>query len=262
MSSLAQRTLNPRGSGSKPNSSSGPSLPNTNSNTNTNRTQNSSANRPTPQGWKEIFPPRERDWKPSIILLNYDFVPLGLTMFSGVKKGQAFQTKIDFDQYFLVAEYGYQKIQRGETYSYTNQGNYFSFGPEVNFLKNETNGDALTFGLRYGHANFSDALNFMDSTIFGNYPVKDGNPNLKANWMEVTLSLSTIVFKHVHIGYTVRYKVLRQVKGIGDMAPYDVPGFGLYENNTGVQFNFYIGWVIRLREKLPPDDKLKAKSSY
>lgn len=198
------------------------------------------------------MPKKERDWKPSMLRFNYDLIPVGAGIFGADRRGQGFQAAIDFDQYFFAVEFGTQKSERGDTYSYENKGNYFSFGPEVNLMSNDKKGNSLTFGLRYGHANFSDKLSFsMDNTFFGTFDVQDANPNLKANWMELTLGLNANVWKGMYLGYTIRYKVLRQVKGIGDMAPYDVPGFGLYENNTGIQFNFYVGWAIKFREKYP-----------
>lgn len=209
-------------------------------------------------GIEEIFPKRERDFRPSMLKLSYDAIPLGLTLFSEKKSGQGFQAIMDFDQFFLAAEYGTQSTQRGETYRYTNEGSYFSVGPEINFLKNATNGNALTFGLRYGQASFSDELSYAKSGgFFGDIMVTEGNPDLKARWMELTVSLAANVWKGLYLGYTVRYKVLRTVENIGVMAPYDVPGFGLYEDNTGVQFNFYVGWAIPLREKYPEEEALE-----
>lgn len=215
----------------------------------------SSANRPPPQGLKEIFPPRVHDWKPSMFKLDYDLIPLGVTIFDEGKKRQSFQASMDFDIYFLTLEYGKESTKRGESYSYTNEGNYFSFGPEVNFLKYAQNGTAFNFGVKYGQSNFSDQLSFsVVGSYFGDYEVTEGHNDLTARWMELTMSLSTNVTKGLYMGYTVRYKVLRSIKNMGDMAPYDVPGFGLYEDNTGVRFNFYVGWAIKWREKvlIPP----------
>ena len=202
-----------------------------------------------------------RDWKPSIIKINYDFVPAFSTIFGAERTGQGFQASIDFDQFFFTAEYGTESTTRGETFNYKSDGTYFSFGPEVNFLRKNTDGHGIIFGLRYGHSDFSDQLSFVDSTYFGdidgNIFVNTENTNLKANWMELTLGLTANIWKGLYMGYTVRYKVLRQVKGIDNTAPYDVTGFGLYEDNTGVRFNYYIGWVIPLREKYPPEPPVK-----
>ena len=203
-----------------------------------------------------------RDWKPSIIKINYDLVPAFSTVFGAERTSQGFQTSIDFDQFFFTAENGTESTRRGESFDYKSEGTYFSFGPEVNFLRNNKDGHGIIFGLRYGHSEFSDELSFVqDSSYFGdinqNIFVNTGNANLKANWMELTLGLTANVWKGLYMGYTVRYKVLRQVKGIDKTAPYDVTGFGLYEDNTGVRFNYYIGWVIPLREKYPPEPPVK-----
>lgn len=193
-----------------------------------------------------------RDFKPSMVKLSYDLIPLGTGLFTDTKQGQGFQAAIDFDKYFFDVEFGTQQTHRGDSYKYTNQGHYFSFGPEVNLMQKDHDGNSLTFGLRYGHAGFHDRLVYdLDSTFFGDFHVNQSNPNLRANWLELTAGLNAHVYKGFYMGYTVRYKVLRKVKGMGEMAPYDVPGFGLYEDNTGVQFNFYISWVIKLRDKYP-----------
>lgn len=219
------------------------------------RPSGSQSGRPPREGIKELFPERERDFRPSMLKLSYDMVPLGQTLFAPEKDGQSFQAMMDFDTYFLAVEYGTEQTERGEDFRYTNEGTYFSIGPEVNFLKNARNGNALTFGLRYGQASFSDQLSFsVNNSFFGSYDVVDGNPNLKARWMELTMGLQANVWKQLYLGYTVRYKVLRTVENIGTMAPYDVPGFGLYEDNNGVRFNFYLGWAIPLREKYPEEE--------
>ncbi len=198
-----------------------------------------------------------RDWKPSMVKLSYDLVPAVSTAVGAARTGQGFQASIDFDQFFFTAEYGTEQTSRGETFDYESEGTYFSLGPEVNFLKKNKDGHGIVFGLRYGHSSFNDQLSFTrDSTFFGGsgpQSLTNGNPNMKANWMELTLGLTAKVWKGLYMGYTVRYKVLRQVKGIGDMAPYDVTGFGLYEDNTGVRFNYYLGWAIQWRDKNPKE---------
>ena len=197
-----------------------------------------------------------RDWKPSMLKLNYDMVPAFSTLVGTERTGQGFQASIDFDQFFFTAEYGQESTRRGELFDYQNDGSYFSFGPEVNFMRKNTDGHGIIFGLRYAHSNFSDQLTFTRSgDYFGDEDAQTqvavSNPDLKANWMEMTLGLTANVWKDMYMGYTVRYKILRQVKGIDGMAPYDVAGFGLYEDNTAVRFNFYMGWAIRWREKFP-----------
>lgn len=218
--------------------------------------------RPQPSGKTQKtnnqLPKEPRDFRPSMLKLSVDAVPVGISLFGANRNGSGYQALIDFDQFFFAAEYGTQKTSRGERYRYKNEGSYFSFGPEVNFLKNNAKGNSLTFGLRYGQAQFSDQLSyFKTGGFFGDLQVEDANPDLKARWMELTVGLNANVWSNLYLGYTIRYKVLRQVDNIGTMAPYDVPGFGLYEDNTGVQFNFYVGWAIPLREKYPDEAALE-----
>ncbi|MEQ8583937.1 MAG: DUF6048 family protein [Marinoscillum sp.] len=218
--------------------------------------QRPAGQRPQPSGntqkTNSQLPKEPRDFRPSMLKLSVDAVPVGISLFGADRSGSGYQALIDFDQFFFAAEYGTQKTSRGELYSYKNEGSYFSFGPEVNFLKNNAKGNSLTFGLRYGQAQFSDELSYLKTGgFFGDLQVEDANPDLKARWLELTVGLNANVWSNLYLGYTIRYKVLRQVDNIGTMAPYDVPGFGLYEDNTGVQFNFYVGWAIPLREKFP-----------
>lgn len=194
-----------------------------------------------------------RDFRPSMLKLSYDMIPLGTTVFSEKRSGQGFQASVDFDQFFLSAEYGTQQSKRGETFDYQSSGWYWSIGPEANFLRKNTKGHSISFGLRYGQSRFSDKLTFqMDTTFFSQgMTVEASNEKLKASWLEMTLGMSAKVWKQMYMGYTVRYKVFRTVKCVDGFAPYDVPGFGLYEDNTGVQFNYYIGWAFQWREKFP-----------
>lgn len=191
-----------------------------------------------------------------MLRLGYDVAAAGVGVFDPSKQRSGFQAAIDFDRCFFAVEYGSESSRRGKGfgYSYESRGNYFSFGPEVNLLKKAKDGSIFSFGLRYGQARFSDRLTFrIDSTFFGSYEINASNPDLVAKWMEVTMHLSTEVWGNLTLGHTVRYKVARKTQNIGAMAPYDVTGFGLYEDNTGVRLNFYIGWVFRWREKELPE---------
>ncbi len=205
------------------------------------------------QGLTTDKPPR--DFRPSILKLSYDVIPFGVSLASDKLTRQGFQAAIDFDQFFFAIEYGTEKSVRGDGFNYINEGYHFSFGPEINMLKNSTNGNALNFGFRYGQANFNDALSFTqtDDGFFQAREVNVSNPDLVARWLELTLGIQANVWKNLYLGYTVRYKVFRNVTGIEEFAPYDVPGFGLYEDNNGVRFNFYVGWAIPLREKYSDD---------
>lgn len=196
--------------------------------------------------------PEAKDFRPTNLKISYDLIPLGEQLFSD-RGGNHLQASIDFYNYFLVAEYGTERARRGtDTYSYANDGWYWRIGPEVNFLKNDKKGNSLTFGLRYARSSFSDEIIYqITDSPFGNVAVTDGNLNGRAAWGEMTAGLNVNVWKGLYMGYTIRYKIFRSVKGIGDFTPYDVPGFGQYRNENAAGFSYFIGWIIPLREKFP-----------
>lgn len=203
--------------------------------------------------------PEVKDFRPTGLKLSYDIIPLGESLFEKAKQGQHFQASIDFYNYFLVAEYGVGSTSRGtdSTYSYANEGWYWRVGPEVNFLKNDKKGNSLTFGLRFAQSYFSDEIAFQTDSYFGNdLDIASANPAMKATWAEMTAGLNVHVWKGLYMGYTIRYKLFRKVKGIGDFSPYDIPGWGQTRNQSAAGFSYFIGWIIPLREKFP-EEKLE-----
>ena len=194
-----------------------------------------------------------KDFRPSGLKLSYDVIPLGESIFT-VRTSNHFQAAIDFHNYFLVAEYGRGSITRGtdSTYSYANEGWYWRAGPEVNFLKNDRKGNSITFGLRFARSYFSDELAFQHAdSPFGEVSVSQQNPDMIATWGEITTGLNVNIWKGLYMGYTIRYKFLRQIKGNDNYNPYDIPGWGQYRNESAAGFSYFIGWVIPLREKYP-----------
>lgn len=208
-----------------------------------------SAQSPLP---KTAIPKEPRDFRPSKLKLSYDLIDVGERVFKSFDQGHQFQATIDFDQYFLAAEYGMVKVNRTGPFNYNMEGSFFSIGPEVNLLKNERkSGNSMTFGMRYATANFQDNLSFVSSGPFGDQQIYQENPSVKVVWAELTTGLNVNVWKGLYIGYTVRMKFWKKLTGVGELIPHDIPGFGLYERNNGVGFNYYVGWAIPLREKYP-----------
>lgn len=210
------------------------------------------AQSPLPQ---TAAPKPPKDFRPTVLRLSYDFVPLTEGLITDIRTGHQFQGSVDFYKYFFVFEYGMQHTSRGNGYIYESDGTFFRLGPEVNLLKNAKDGTSLTFGLRYAQNHYSDEIGFTihDNPFVEDLVVTEGNPDLRSRWVELTTGLNVNVWKGLYMGYTIRYMVLRKVKGIDDFAPYDVPGFGLYENNVGVGFSYFIGWAIPLRKPFPEE---------
>lgn len=195
----------------------------------------------------------KKDFRPSMIKLSYDVVPLAASILYRGRAWQEGQVGVDFANYFLLAEFGAQQTERGgSAFTYENSGTYFRIGPEVNLLKNETNGNSLTFGIRYARARFSDRLHYTtpDTVVFGGLEIEAENDLVRSRWWELTLGLNVKVLKQFYLGYVIRYKVLNKNFGVGTLTPYDLPGFGLYEHINAVGFDYYISWVIPFRKKV------------
>lgn len=197
------------------------------------------------------------DWRPSMIRVSYDIIPVGEAIFTSTRSGQHFQASVDFHKYFFMVEYGTQQTQRGErfSYQYENNGSYFRLGPEVNLLKNSVI-NTLNFGIRYARSTFDDQVSFTKTLDNGTVnpteiPVNESNNGVVAQWAELTAGLNVNVWKGMYMGYTIRYKFRRKITGNDVLTPYDIPGFGLHENRLGVGFNYFIGWAFKWREKEP-----------
>lgn len=199
-----------------------------------------------------------KDWSIKYLKFSYDAIPLGRMVVKPDQKGQEIQAAISFYKYFFVAEAGFQDITRGRSdFDYHSSGTFFRLGPEVNMLKINDNGGAMTFGLRYAQSNFSDELSFVREVGFGENNYKYENPDARLIWMELTTGLNLNVTKNMHMGYTIRYKVFRNIDRINELRPYDVPGFGKYQNRSTMGFSYYIGWAIPFKklEEVPAESK-------
>ncbi|MFT6867166.1 MAG: hypothetical protein ACJA08_002005 [Cyclobacteriaceae bacterium] len=186
-----------------------------------------------------------KDWSIKYLKITYDAIPLGRMFVKPDQKGQEIQAAISFYKYFFVAEAGFQDIMRGRSnFDYHSSGTYFRLGPEVNMLKINDNGGTMTFGLRYAQSNFSDQLSFVKNVGFGENNYEYENPNARLIWMEITTGMNLNVTKNMYMGYTIRYKVFRNIDRIDVFRPFDIPGFGKYQNRSTMGFSYYIGWAI------------------
>lgn len=131
---------------------------------------------------------------------------------------------------------------------------YFRVGIDYNAFHKKKHGQQLLVGLRYGFTSYNYDIEGIsqEDDIWGG---SIGNPNLEDNiwggslpyshpdmkgkmqWLEICLGLRAKIWKSLHMGWTVRYKLrLAEAKGqYGD--PWYVPGFGKYDSNVlGVSY--------------------------
>lgn len=190
------------------------------------------------------------DYRPTMIQFGYNVIPLiRSTFFSGVTT-QNGQVGIDFANNLFFVDFGAQKTTRaGSNYTYVNEGTFYRIGVETNVLKNRTDANGLTLGLRYARSRFNDQMEISDDFGFGPVTLLNSNEVVKSSWLELTLGLTVKVYKQFYFGYLVRYKVFKNSNGIDLLMPYDIPGFGKNENNTTVGFDYYIRWILPVAKR-------------
>jgi len=186
-----------------------------------------------------------KDYKPSMIILGYNTIPLMRTVFFNGSAAQNGQVGVNFANNFLMVDFGVQQTERiGESFTYNNRGTFYRVGIETNLLKNVTDANSLNLGLRYARSRFSDDMQMTDDYGFGEVTINTKNDVVKSRWWELTFGLNVKVYKQIYFGYLIRYKLYKVNKGLGELYPYDLPGFGLNENDTSVGFDYYIRWIL------------------
>lgn len=165
--------------------------------------------------------------------------------------GYELNADVDFSRYYLAVEIGrWERDLKTDLEKYTNQGNYFRVGVDVNFLKKDPEKNMFFIGGRYGHGKFSEELTITsEDDVWGTSTDSYRNTNVKANWFELTTGLKVRMFKFFWMGYTARYKFGLNTDEPRGFIPHDVPGYGkTYKENTW-GFNYYIMFRIPLPSK-------------
>ncbi|UXP32895.1 DUF6048 family protein [Reichenbachiella agarivorans] len=200
----------------------------------------------------QVLEKREKDWKPSEIYLSADVV--GLTRLLNGDVQNEFQGKIDFDVFYLAADWGRSNLSsKGEGFDYSSKGSFFRVGPQVNFTPYNKNRSSIYFGLMYAHASFSDQIDYAGVDQQWNQTnLSYSNEDLRANWLEATMGLNAKIIGPLYMGYVLRFKMAKVLTGDGTLAPYEIPGFGAASKNSVFGFNYYITYRFGLRDKPIP----------
>lgn len=174
------------------------------------------------------------------------------------------EADIDFDRFFIVANYGISNYKLDEpTYRYENNGSYLRIGPDINFMYKDPNLNIMFFGLRYATSTFDDKLDYdtqaiiQSQTGWPNTRETSRNDNGKANWYEMVTGLKIRVVKQLYMGFTMRFKLLMKTSQIDELRPYYIPGFGKNVNTSAFGFNYYISYRLPFRKKIIYTDENK-----
>jgi len=194
----------------------------------------------------------KKDYRPSGIRVGTDLIDLGKTFGGKTFKGWELNSDIDFASYYLTTDIGsWAKDLTIDNGQYSNGGNYYRIGVDINLLNNDPDRNMFFIGFRYGHSQFHESLKYLtNSTNFFPSPTYNvNNSNVSGGWVEITTGLRVKIWKGLWTGYTARLKFAPSTKGNDpSLAPYDMPGYGLVSNKPWWGFNYQVFWRFAWRE--------------
>jgi hypothetical protein len=156
---------------------------------------------------------------------------------------------VDFRNYFLALEAGHSvRTNILENGAYTNNGNYWRVGIDINMMKKDPLKNMFFMGFRFGHSKYDEQLNYSDTTDFGIFNKTHVNQGMKSNWIELTTGLKIKVLKNFWMGYTARMKLFASYDKDQNLQSYDIPGYGLTYKTPWWGFNYYLMYRIPIRK--------------
>jgi len=191
---------------------------------------------------------------PTGVRLGTDLISIVRSPIDDSFNGWEINADVDFYRYFLAIDYGHWErsyIAEGQA-AYSNRGNYWRIGADVNFLKKDPDRNMFFLGLRYARSNFSEEmLATTEDPIWGPRTALVTNSNVPAGWFELTTGLRVKIWRMFWMGYTARLKFGLSVGDTPIMKPSDVPGYGRVDEDSYWGFNYQIFIRIPTR-KTPP----------
>lgn len=186
------------------------------------------------------------DFRPTGLSVGTDLISIVRNSYDKTFTGWEVNGDIDFYRYYFVVDYGnWGRTYLSDTSGYTNNGNYFRVGIDVNFLKKDPDRNMFFFGFRYGAGTFSEQLSVVrTSATWGSLSGEFSNNNVSARWFELTTGLRVKIWKVIWMGYTARFKFGLKTGATPVMLPHDVPGYGRADEESYWGFNYQI--FIRL----------------
>ncbi|QOI97054.1 MAG: hypothetical protein HRU69_05895 [Flammeovirgaceae bacterium] len=193
-----------------------------------------------------------RDFRPSGVRIGYDVFGGARSALDKTYSGFEMSADVDFYRYYLTVDVGNWKRElTSDADRYINNGNYMRAGVDVNFLKKDPERNMFFIGARYGWGTFSESLvKTTDDPVWGITTETFTNTNSRASWFEVTTGLRVKMYKFFWMGYTIRYKFGLNTSGTGELATYDVPGFGSTFKSSTWGFNYLLLFRIPVRKEL------------
>lgn len=189
---------------------------------------------------------------PTGIRVGTDVIGFVRTQTDKSFSGYEFNAEIDFYRYYLAAEMGrWERDFTTDSENYSNEGNYFRVGVDVNFLKKDPDKNVFFIGARYGWGTYSETLSIatINDPIWPDNFETYSNNDLKANWGELTTGLRVKMWSFFWMGFTARYKFALNTNETGQFTSHDVPGYGQTSKESTWGFNYLILFRIPVRKQ-------------
>jgi hypothetical protein len=157
---------------------------------------------------------------------------------------------VELKHYYPVVEIGSWSREVGlSNGQYTNNGNYWRIGVDVNFLKKDPVKNMFFFGIRYGHSKYDEQLNYTIITDeFGEVEKSIQNKNVGSGWLELATGLRVKIKGGFWMGYTGRLKFAPGLHEENQLQSYDIPGYGLTFKQPWWGFNYYLMWKFNTKK--------------
>lgn len=191
----------------------------------------------------------KNSYLPTGVRFGTDLIALAKTPLSDQFDGWEVSADVDFYKYYLTLEYGnWERTKASPDQSYSNSGNYFRIGADVNLLLKDPDKNMFFVGLRYGRSSFDELLSYrVTDAVFGNAAQTKSNVGMTSGWGEATVGLRVKIWKELWMGYTARLKMSPSIDKGGEFVVYDIPGYGLASKRTYWGFNYQLYWRIPIR---------------
>jgi hypothetical protein len=135
---------------------------------------------------------------------------------------------------------------------YKNDGKYWRFGLDANFLTRDPDRNVFSLGFRYGMSRYSEEMTVTPiDTSWGVFTNHYTNNDLSARWYELTLGLKVKVYKFIWFGYTGSLKLGLKQDENAQMLSYDIPGYGNTARENTFGFTYQIFFRIPFRKTVP-----------
>lgn len=194
------------------------------------------------------------DFMPTGVRVGTDVIAIIKSSYDKTFKGWEINGDVDFYRYYLAVDFGqWGRTYQSDSANYTNNGNYFRVGVDVNFLKNDPDRNMFFFGFRYGASTFSEDFSVIGyDPYWGSLTGDFHNKNIHAHWAELTTGLRVKVWKMIWLGYTARLKFGLSTGSTPVMLPHDVPGYGRAEEDSYWGFNYQVLIRLPIRKSRSP----------